>query len=1031
MASGLKPGSAKQPPGLMAPRTMTLARSRLEQLGLLVGAMNLIVIPFWGLSHSIFQNPVMVALMVMHLGAALSLDATIVIAARDKHLGDETVIRMGFAYHVLRSATLATFPVVFEGMLGYDPPTVTFACALVAGFPLMVPTPLRTTTVVSCLAAATQPLAVILFAVGPISLALVGASALYAGIAAVAAILCGRVSYGLSITARSTRELGTYQLVKRIGVGGAGEVWRAKHRHLARPTAIKMARLEGQSMRGKRSATRRFEKEAQVTARLKSPHTVTLYDYGVSDDGTYFVAMEYLRGCDLQRYVDQRGPCSPQEAVQIALQICDSLGEAHELGLVHRDLKPANLFRARVGLRSDFIKVLDFGWAEFERRLDVRVSGLSSSSKRLAGTPAYVSPETLLEKPVDGRSDIYQLGCVLYFLLTGKEAFKRRTVQLTAMAHLVDRIQGADAASPWSVPPELDAIIARCLEKEPRDRFASADELESALLSIPEEVLELREHEDSATWVPGRISEPEPEEDDERASTPIPGFQAVPAKRRERAGGRTGLSAELTSLARARLAKLGYLVCGLSVITFPLWLLLNPAVAMSPAAGPEELLLFLLGISLDLALVFTANDESIEDDDAMRIALGYLVLRCAVISVALVRAHALLGLDPPTRGLSILMILVFPLFVPIEPRRLVLPSALAAAAQPLTLAFLSFRSADHELVLDASVRGLVVMVGSLFLAHAVTSLRQASLNDGAIGSYRLLEEVGHGSMGKVWRAQHLLLARPAAIKTIGVDAASPGADQRAVLRRFQREAQVTATLTSPHTVTLYDYGVTADDTCYYVMELLQGTDLQRLVENEGAQTSARVIDIALQVCDSLAEAHAYGLVHRDLKPANLFQAHIGRRTDYIKVLDFGLAELVRRLRVGKDVSVQATARVAGTPAYMPPETLMEQNVDGRADLYQLGCVMYFLLTGHPVFERTSATALALAHASDPPPRPSEDAPFPVPEALDGIILRCLEKSPANRFSSAIELDAALRTVQRAEAEHARREGYVEGPAALH
>lgn len=259
-------------------------------------------------------------------------------------------------------------------------------------------------------------------------------------------------------------------------------------------------------------------------------------------------------------------------------------------------------------------------------------------------------------------------------------------------------------------------------------------------------------------------------------------------------------------------------------------------------------------------------------------------------------------------------------------------------------------------------------------------------------------------MGEVWRAEHDLLARSAAVKLISATAST--ARSRLLRARFAREAQVTARLTSPHTVKLYDYGV-EDGTYYYVMELLDGQNLQQLVERRGPLPWQLVVLIALQACDSLIEAHGTGLVHRDLKPANLFLARIGRSNTFLKVLDFGLADLERHLRIEQSRDGQVPL-VVGTPGYLPPEMLLEQEVDARADIYQLGCVLFFLMTGRLVFEGSSTPALAVAHVRENPPTMSSVGSVPIPDELERLVAKCLRKSPAERFASAVELEGSLR-----------------------
>jgi eukaryotic-like serine/threonine-protein kinase len=276
-----------------------------------------------------------------------------------------------------------------------------------------------------------------------------------------------------------------------------------------------------------------------------------------------------------------------------------------------------------------------------------------------------------------------------------------------------------------------------------------------------------------------------------------------------------------------------------------------------------------------------------------------------------------------------------------------------------------------------------------------------------VGSYQLEAMLGKGSMGEVWRARHRLLARQAAVKLFCpemVNAAQGG--RTAVLRRrFEIEAQVTASLRSPHTVELYDFGIAEDGSFFYAMELLDGVDLETLVRRFGPQPAARVIHILRHCCESLAEAHQRGMVHRDIKPPNLFACRLALSYDFIKVLDFGLVKQTSNVSETR-LTMDGTA--TGTPGYMPPEVALGKRcVDGRADLYALGCVAYWLLTGSMVFEERSAVAMAIAHVHQRPKLPSARAAQPVPADLDRLILRCLEKDPEKRPQSAKELGIEL------------------------
>jgi eukaryotic-like serine/threonine-protein kinase len=275
-----------------------------------------------------------------------------------------------------------------------------------------------------------------------------------------------------------------------------------------------------------------------------------------------------------------------------------------------------------------------------------------------------------------------------------------------------------------------------------------------------------------------------------------------------------------------------------------------------------------------------------------------------------------------------------------------------------------------------------------------------------MGYYELIEPLGRGGMGEVWRAKHRMLARPAAIKLISPEAAGVrGGVTSTVIRRFEQEAQLTATLQSQHTIQLYDFGVTDDGEFYYVMEYLNGLDLETLIEKYGPVPAERAVHFMLQISDSLQEAHQIGLVHRDIKPANIFTSIHGVQHDFIKVLDFGLAKLSE-----PQASMTMSDSATGTPAFMAPEAALGETVDARADLYALGAVGYWLLTGHLVFEGETPYATVLDHIRKAPVPPSRRTELPIPESLERIIMRCLEKDPAKRPASARELAQMLREV---------------------
>jgi len=275
--------------------------------------------------------------------------------------------------------------------------------------------------------------------------------------------------------------------------------------------------------------------------------------------------------------------------------------------------------------------------------------------------------------------------------------------------------------------------------------------------------------------------------------------------------------------------------------------------------------------------------------------------------------------------------------------------------------------------------------------------------------------LGRGGMGEVWRGEHRLLKRGAAIKLVRPELLGAGTDAeaRSMLLRFEREAQATAALSSPHTIRVFDFGVTAERTFYYVMELLSGRDLDSLVREFGPVPAERALFVLSQVCHSLADAHARGLVHRDITPANIYACRMGLEYDFVKVLDFGLVKfndqgsLERTLMTGGHTTT-------GTPAFMAPELILDGEVDQRADVYALGCVAYYLLTGQLVFDGDTPMKMFVQHLETPPIPPSQRTELPIPRELDDIVLACLEKDPRRRPQNAAELLRMLRRCRTAE-----------------
>jgi len=273
--------------------------------------------------------------------------------------------------------------------------------------------------------------------------------------------------------------LGLYRLMEKLGEGGMGEVWRARHQLLARPCAVKLIRPELLGEKNREAATERFRLEARSIARLSSPNTVRLYDFGVSETGSFYFVMELLSGMDLSSLVQRFGPMAPERVVHLLRQACRSLGEAHTAGLLHRDIKPHNLYLCRLGLDFDVLKVLDFGLVKSASdTTQITAEGI------LTGTPAYMPPERVIGGTADARSDLYSLGCVAYWMLTGRTLFTGEPMAVM-IHHARTAPQPPSKVAGRPIPEHLEEIVMACLEKTPDKRPSSAVELWRELGEVP------------------------------------------------------------------------------------------------------------------------------------------------------------------------------------------------------------------------------------------------------------------------------------------------------------------------------------------------------------------------------------------------------------------------------------------------------------------------------------------------------------------------------------------------------------------
>ncbi len=321
------------------------------------------------------------------------------------------------------------------------------------------------------------------------------------------------------------------------------------------------------------------------------------------------------------------------------------------------------------------------------------------------------------------------------------------------------------------------------------------------------------------------------------------------------------------------------------------------------------------------------------------------------------------------------------------------------AYRPLTILLWTFRS----LLALLAVSSIAIFLFSLSVARLQREAQKAVIEIKQLGQYTLEEKLGAGGMGVVYKAHHAMLRRQAAIKLLDVDKVNDDS-----IKRFEREVQITCQLNHPNTIAIYDYGRTPEGVFYYAMEYLDGINLQNLVEKYGPQPEHRVIPILLQICGSLYEAHMLGLVHRDIKPANIMLNRRGGEGDVVKVLDFGL---VKAIDDAKQAGLTAANSLTGTPLYMAPESIQSPNsVDARSDLYAVGAVGYFLLTGHAVFEAENLVQLCQQHIDATPVPPSKRTGQPISAAMDSLLLGCLAKQRMSRPQTARELARQLRQI---------------------
>ncbi len=388
------------------------------------------------------------------------------------------------------------------------------------------------------------------------------------------------------------------------------------------------------------------------------------------------------------------------------------------------------------------------------------------------------------------------------------------------------------------------------------------------------------------------------------------------------------------------------------------------------------------------------------------LAIGMAFEIVVAFSLAMVETSRPFDADTPLLGLSAIAAWIL-LMTAVVPSRPAVRFGLAfAAATTWPLAYwinctrFDFVTESWRQTSIWPTMNYLIAILTYLLARGTYSAAREAQTAPTLGSYQLLRPIGEGGMGEVWRASHKMLARPAAIKLVKFDAGR----EEIFEQRFHREANAIAGLQSPHTVYLYDFGITPEGRLYYVMELLDGISLQTLVNTFGAQPASRVVAILTQICRSLGEAHEKKILHRDLTPSNVMICQVAQSYDFVKVLDFGLA---KSLDASEGLHLTVEGVTLGTPEYMAPEVARAGPVDARADLYALGCIAYILLTGTLVFTDSNPVAVALKHMRTPPEPPSRRTSQHVPADLERVVLQCLEKDPSARPATARDVERML------------------------
>lgn len=363
--------------------------------------------------------------------------------------------------------------------------------------------------------------------------------------------------------------------------------------------------------------------------------------------------------------------------------------------------------------------------------------------------------------------------------------------------------------------------------------------------------------------------------------------------------------------------------------------------------------------------------------------------------------------NEPTTG-WVLLIFIYALFIPNKWQRaamvigpmVIAPLVLLAYSWATDLACSAIVSGSPEMIGEIALKMVICGGVAVFGVYTINVLRTEAFHAKQLGQYRLSRSLGAGGMGEVYLAHHYLMKRPCAIKIIKPEKAGDSN----VLARFEREVHASSKLSHWNNIDIYDYGRTEDGTFYYVMEYLPGLNVADLVHRFGPMPPGRVMHLLRQICDALNEAHSQGMIHRDIKPANVFAAKRGGFFDVAKLLDFGLAKPIAST---EDSHLTQEGMITGSPLFMSPEQASgEGEPDNRSDIYSVGILAYFMLTGHAPFEYERPIKVIIAHAHEPVVPPSEHVST-IPHDLEAIVMRCLAKSPDDRYQAIFDMAEAL------------------------